>query len=101
MCVACSVALHVDSLPLSYAMLMHCSLCAAAQRFAIESGRVTVNSSIVPPDTVLKNGDLIVHKAHRHEPPVAGDEIRVVHEDDQVVRLQRWMSRGLFLVLTQ
>lgn len=82
-------------------MSCSCKTRAAAQRFAIESGRVTVNSSIVPLDTVLKNGDLIVHKAHRHEPPVAGDEIRVVHEDDQVVRQSRRLPRRLLLVLTR
>lgn len=56
------------------------------QRFAIQSGRITVNGRIVPPDTVVKNGDLIVHKTHRHEPPVSGEEIPIVHEDDDLVR---------------
>lgn len=59
------------------------------QRFAIQSGRITVNERIVSPDAVVQNGDLIVHKTHRHEPPVSGEDIAVVHEDDDVVRV-RW-----------
>ncbi|TYZ65349.1 hypothetical protein PybrP1_012673 [[Pythium] brassicae (nom. inval.)] len=54
-------------------------------RFAIQSGRITVNERIVGPDTVINNGDLIVHKTHRHEPPVSGEEIPIVHEDDDLL----------------
>ncbi|CAI5738723.1 unnamed protein product [Hyaloperonospora brassicae] len=54
-------------------------------RFAIASGRISVNRKIVPADTILKNGDLIIHTAHRHEPPVSGDEVAVVHEDDELI----------------
>lgn len=54
-------------------------------KFAIASGRITVNSRIVLGDTVIKNGDLIIHTAHRHEPPVSGEEVRVVYEDDDLI----------------
>ncbi|KAJ0411722.1 hypothetical protein ATCC90586_002106 [Pythium insidiosum] len=54
-------------------------------RAAIASGRITVNNKIVSPDTVIKNRDLVVHKAHRHEPPVSGEEVAIYHEDDEVL----------------
>jgi ribosomal 50S subunit-recycling heat shock protein len=31
------------------------------QKFAIASGRISVNHKIVPANTVIKNGDLIIH----------------------------------------
>ncbi|GLD93221.1 hypothetical protein PINS_up001813 [Pythium insidiosum] len=54
-------------------------------RAAIASGRITINNRIVSPDTVIKNRDLVVHKAHRHEPPVSGEEVVIHHEDDEVL----------------
>ncbi|RLN21285.1 hypothetical protein BBJ28_00009137 [Nothophytophthora sp. Chile5] len=57
-------------------------------QLAIASGRILVNHQVVAPDTVIKNGDLIIHKAHRHEPPVSGEEVAVVYEDEDLVRTQ-------------
>ncbi|CAI5732939.1 unnamed protein product [Peronospora destructor] len=54
-------------------------------KFAIASGRISVNHQIVPADTIIKNGDLIIHTAHRHEPPVSGDDVLVVYEDDDLI----------------
>ncbi|KAG2533053.1 hypothetical protein JM16_000144 [Phytophthora kernoviae] len=54
-------------------------------KFAISSGRISVNHQVVASDTVIKNGDLIIHKAHRHEPPVSGEEVPVVFEDDDLI----------------
>uniref|UniRef100_H3HAX9 Uncharacterized protein n=1 Tax=Phytophthora ramorum TaxID=164328 RepID=H3HAX9_PHYRM len=54
-------------------------------KFAIASGRISVNHKIVPADTTIKNGDLIIHTAHRHEPPVSGVEIEVVYEDNDLI----------------
>uniref|UniRef100_K3WJW7 Pseudouridine synthase RsuA/RluA-like domain-containing protein n=1 Tax=Globisporangium ultimum (strain ATCC 200006 / CBS 805.95 / DAOM BR144) TaxID=431595 RepID=K3WJW7_GLOUD len=54
-------------------------------KFALQSGRISVNHTIVAPDTILKNGDLIIHKAHRHEPPVSAQEAAFVYEDDDVL----------------
>lgn len=36
-------------------------------------------------DTVLLNGDMISHTMHRHEPPVTGEPIGIVHEDDAIM----------------
>ncbi|KAL3668057.1 hypothetical protein V7S43_006924 [Phytophthora oleae] len=58
-------------------------------KFAIASGRISVNHKVVPPDTVIKNGDLIIHTAHRHEPPVSGEEVPVVYEDDDLIAVSK------------
>ncbi|ETV83062.1 hypothetical protein, variant [Aphanomyces astaci] len=47
---------------------------------AIDTGRITLNGKLTPPTTVVKNGDLLCHKTHRHEPPVSGDTIEIAHE---------------------
>ncbi|KAG9403128.1 hypothetical protein AC1031_006674 [Aphanomyces cochlioides] len=47
---------------------------------AIETGRVTLNGARTTATTVVKNGDLLCHKTHRHEPPVSGETIEVAHE---------------------
>lgn len=54
-------------------------------KFAIASGRISVNHKVMPADTIIKNGDLIIHTAHRHEPPVSGEEVPVVYEDDNLI----------------
>ncbi|DBA03481.1 TPA: hypothetical protein N0F65_002889 [Lagenidium giganteum] len=52
---------------------------------AIRSGRITVNRELASVDTIIKNGDLIIHKTHRHEPPVSGEDIPIVYEDDELL----------------
>jgi 23S rRNA-/tRNA-specific pseudouridylate synthase len=42
---------------------------------AIERGLIAVNGKSVEPDYVVKNGDFIVHKTLRHEPPVSNHGI--------------------------
>ena len=37
---------------------------------ALKDGRILVNSKICDEAYELKNGDVMVHRAHRHEPPV-------------------------------
>ncbi|TDZ35190.1 Uncharacterized protein C8035_v009900 [Colletotrichum spinosum] len=54
-------------------------------RWAMETGAIVVNSKAVGPDHVVKNGDLVNHTIHRHEPPVTAEPIRVIHEDDEMV----------------
>ena len=48
----------------------------AYYKASIRSGTISVNGQTVGLDYVLKNNDLIIHKCHRHEPPVVGDEVR-------------------------
>lgn len=49
----------------------------------IESGRITVNENYVTPDYCLQQGDVIVHKTHRHEPPVKQEKIEIVYQDEE------------------
>ena len=37
----------------------------------------------------MKNGDVISHTLHRHEPPVSGQPIRIVHEDDDMIVINK------------
>ncbi|KKY23519.1 putative pseudouridine synthase [Diplodia seriata] len=57
---------------------------------AIENGTIVVNgkraSSI---NHILKNGDIISHTMHRHEPPVTAAPIGVVHEDDDIIVINK------------
>ncbi|KAK4110022.1 pseudouridine synthase [Canariomyces notabilis] len=58
-------------------------------RAAMESGQICVNGKVVGPHYVLKNGDLVSHTAHRHEPPVTAEPIAVIHEDDDMVVINK------------
>ncbi|CAO3640251.1 unnamed protein product [Mucor fragilis] len=53
-------------------------------RYAIERGLLTINGNHVTVDTILKNGDVIGHKIHRHEPPCTDQPIKIVHEDQDL-----------------
>lgn len=59
-------------------------------REAIEEGRIVLNG--VPCRDVrtrVKNGDVISHTLHRHEPPVSAQPIRVVHEDEGMIVIDK------------
>ncbi|KAI9249841.1 DRAP deaminase [Helicostylum pulchrum] len=53
-------------------------------RYAIEKGLLTINDKQVTVDTIIKNGDTIGHKIHRHEPPCTDQPIKIVHEDQDL-----------------
>ncbi|EFX02957.1 drap deaminase [Grosmannia clavigera kw1407] len=61
----------------------------AYYRAALEAGTVTVNQQTVGPDHVLRNGERISHRTHRHEPPVTAEPIVVIHEDDDMVVINK------------
>lgn len=61
----------------------------AYYRRAMEGGEVAVNSKTVGPDYVLKNGDCITHTLHRHEPPITADPIAILHEDNDMIVLNK------------
>lgn len=61
----------------------------AYYRRAMEGGEVAVNNKAVGPHYVLKNGDCITHTLHRHEPPVTADPIAILHEDDDMIVLNK------------
>lgn len=56
---------------------------------ALETGKVTLNGVVANKDTVIKNGDLICHRIHRHEPPVSSRPIKIVHQDDDIVVIDK------------
>ncbi|KAF2011507.1 pseudouridine synthase [Aaosphaeria arxii CBS 175.79] len=57
---------------------------------AILEGRVVLNGKQVPGlDTIVKNGDVISHTLHRHEPPVSSKAIGIVHEDDDLIVIDK------------
>lgn len=57
---------------------------------AIERGSVVVNGSRVPDvKAIVKNGDIISHTLHRHEPPVTAQPIGIVHEDNDMIVINK------------
>ncbi|MDI1489447.1 MAG: DRAP deaminase [Ramalina farinacea] len=56
---------------------------------AIERGNVVVNGKAVPTNYCVKNGEVISHTLHRHEPPVTGQDIGTVHEDDDMIVIDK------------
>ncbi|KAI9869766.1 MAG: hypothetical protein M1830_005117 [Pleopsidium flavum] len=60
------------------------------QKDAIERGNVVVNGNPVPSiHAIIKNGDVISHTLHRHEPPVTAQSIGIVHEDDDMIVINK------------
>jgi 23S rRNA-/tRNA-specific pseudouridylate synthase len=60
-----------------------------AQEYAIKEGAIRLNGEIVPPDTILKNADLISNCVHRHEPPVTAAPVKIIFRDDEQRRPHR------------
>ncbi|KAL8944739.1 MAG: hypothetical protein Q9216_000308 [Gyalolechia sp. 2 TL-2023] len=57
---------------------------------AIECGNVTLNGHKVPSiREIVKNGDVISHTLHRHEPPVTAEPIGIVHEDNDMIVINK------------
>ncbi|KAI0601538.1 RluA family pseudouridine synthase [Biscogniauxia sp. FL1348] len=58
-------------------------------RNAMEAGQICVNGKPVPPNHILKNGELVSHTIHRHEPPVSAAPIGILHEDDDMIVINK------------
>ncbi|KAI8625767.1 RluA family pseudouridine synthase [Xylariaceae sp. FL1651] len=58
-------------------------------KHAIETGQVRVNGKATSPNHILKNGDLVSHIIHRHEPPVSAAPIGILHEDDDMIVINK------------
>ncbi|KAI1162981.1 pseudouridine synthase [Nemania serpens] len=58
-------------------------------KHAIETGQVCVDGKVVSPNHVLKNGSLVSHTIHRHEPPVSAAPIGILHEDDDMIVINK------------
>lgn len=55
----------------------------------IASGTVYLNDKAAGLSSIIKNGDLITHKVHRHEPPVTSRPIKTVFEDDDILVIDK------------
>ena len=59
-------------------------------RNAIETGQIAINGKpCADTTTVVKNGDVVSHTLHRHEPPVTAQPIRTVHEDEDMIVIDK------------
>lgn len=59
-------------------------------RAAIEEGRIVLNGKpCTDTNTKVQNGDVISHTLHRHEPPVTAQPIRAIHEDDDMIVIDK------------
>ncbi|CDR39879.1 CYFA0S04e00144g1_1 [Cyberlindnera fabianii] len=58
-------------------------------RKTIAAGEVLLNGKPAGIDTLVRNGDLISHKIHRHEPAVTSRPIRIVEETDGLVIIDK------------
>lgn len=57
---------------------------------AIEGGRIVLNGKPCNDiHTHIKNGDVISHTLHRHEPPVSAQPIRVINETDEMIVIDK------------
>lgn len=55
----------------------------------IAAGQVTLNKKPATLDSIVKNGDLISHRCFRREPPVTSKEIKIVHENDEIIVIDK------------
>ncbi|KAK9454152.1 pseudouridine synthase [Dipodascopsis uninucleata] len=58
-------------------------------REALEMGLVTLNKKLATVDTVVRNGDLISHRIHRHEPPIPATPIKIVYQDENIIAIDK------------
>ncbi|KAF2157568.1 pseudouridine synthase [Myriangium duriaei CBS 260.36] len=57
---------------------------------AIRTGGVQLNGKKVPSlDHIVKNGDLISHTLHRHEPPVSAEKVGIVSETNDMLVINK------------
>jgi 23S rRNA-/tRNA-specific pseudouridylate synthase len=76
------------------------------QERSIETGLVTINDKVSEVGSIVKNGgtqlrfrvkkmtyltalDLISHKIHRHEPPVAEQRVEIVFENEEILVINK------------
>lgn len=56
---------------------------------AIKNGLITINDSSAHPDQKVCPNDVISHLIHRHEAPVVETLIKVVHEDEDMIVIDK------------
>lgn len=58
-------------------------------RKAIAGGQVTLNKKPTNLDSIVRNGDLISNRCHRHEPAVSSRPIKIVFEDENIIAIDK------------
>ena len=59
-------------------------------KHAIETGQIAINGKPCEDiHTIVKNGDVVSHTLHRHEPPVTAQPIRVISETDSMIVIDK------------
>ncbi|KAL8832450.1 MAG: hypothetical protein Q9191_000270 [Dirinaria sp. TL-2023a] len=56
---------------------------------AIERGNIVVNGKRTSTQAIVRNGDIISHTLHRHEPPVTAQPVGIVHEDNDMIVINK------------
>ena len=62
-------------------------------------GRLLVNDAMVSWDYMLKDGDVIQHVMHKHEPPVTHDKIVIVDQDQDTLYISKPGSWPVILLI--
>lgn len=55
----------------------------------IKKGAVYLNDKPADIESIIRNGDMITHKIHRHEPPVTSKPVEIVFEDDDILVISK------------
>ncbi|PWN22028.1 pseudouridine synthase [Microstroma glucosiphilum] len=55
--------------------------------WAIHKGLLKINGEKVLPGYIVRNGDVITHTAHKHEPPITSDPVRILYQNDEQGRV--------------
>lgn len=55
--------------------------------WAIHKGLLKINGEKVLPSHIVRNGDVITHTAHKHEPPITSDPVRILYRNDEQGRV--------------
>jgi tRNA pseudouridine32 synthase len=59
-------------------------------REAIEAGRIAINNKPCSDvNRIVKNGDVVAHTLHRHEPPVSAQPVGIIHEDENMIVIDK------------
>ena len=60
-----------------------------AQHEALKDGRIRLNGQTVGEGAVVQEHDVLSHLIHRHEPPVTSAPIRIIHQSDELVVIDK------------
>ena len=48
-----------------------------------------VDGKVATMETVVNNNELITHRVHRHEPPVTAMPLNIIHQDEDLIILDK------------